>query len=910
MRFRKISVMVLVLAMLMSAIFVGNSRVASAQEEEPDEDILFSLSCSGNVQDVGDSIGECFATYVIEVTNLNSSIPIGSPFEITLDVSSISDPDNWNVYFKDNIRRVTFYSTNSPGDIKMVSLIVRAENTVNEDDNVTVTVNGTAPSAYTQEIETFTYMNSYEPVLLCEKTVQQVVKDYYVNYTINVSNEGVLSDVIDLSSYSPANWTVRFYEEDGATRLTDTNDDPDGYEDTGLLFPGESVSIVARVYCPVGAEKYHIEPIDVFGISGENTGETMSVKVESVVSWLGFSISDDADVGPYKYYKGGCAGHNVNPGLMTSYVIEVFRVEEEQNDVLLSFSDAPTDWTVEFFYPHDGEVGSEIVVEAGDIPGIGEKMVVYMNVTVPEDATPAGYTIGVNCSAGTFWDNFTVTTNVVLNRKVIIIMYNGVNEESLDLTYSKDGDPLWEGLTDFASEGSRYTNTICIPMVGADPNYIGAITSARSGTTGIIQAFGDYSGMNESTGEPTFTAYTHNDIQVNNIFNTIKSVYPNLRTAQINAKMWLTTMMADEDMDVNISGIEHPYYIREETRYFFGPEGQSMFFPTRMARHQCSNQWIFDAAIDTILYEDPDVLFISNVETDNTGHRYGSECDPNSATINKYSDISITEDCMHGTDQNTSRLFQFLKTRTGINERNTYNESYIVVTADHGMRTYYSVEEADKSIDVKEWLANKGIQLGGDYDYCIHVGPMAFLYGFKNESVRNNAKDMLANEYIINGTNMIWQVLDQQEMESKRSNHAPSYDQPFSLYNERLATGNETPFELADLIVMAHARYQSPIYATTAYIGFDENTPIDISPRWYPEFHRNKSILAGVHGTYSEQKVPLILHGPGIKQNYTTNRQVEILDIIPTLCELNGWKNTTWPGKGYFEDHAAEGTPL
>ncbi|MEE9151996.1 MAG: NosD domain-containing protein [Thermoplasmata archaeon] len=184
--------------------------------------------------------------------------------------------------------------------------------------------------------------------------------------------------------------------------------------------------------------------------------------------------------------------------------------------------------------------------------------------------------------------------------------------------------------------------------------------------------------------------------------------------------------------------------------------------------------------------------------------------------------------------------------------------------------------------------------------------PLAYIYNFTTTAIRDTAKSVLENYTDAEGENPIWKVLDWEGMNGT-SDHYPSEGQPFGLYDE-LMTEQGIGGLFPEMTVFTHARYQVPFYSdswmATGKTFMSERT----SPIWWEE--GNLTVLVGNHGTYDEQLIPLILHGPGIKQGYFSDTRVEALDIIPTICEFNGWKNPAWPGDGYFEDHEAEGDVL
>lgn len=48
-------------------------------------------------------------------------------------------------------------------------------------------------------------------------------------------------------------------------------------------------------------------------------------------------------------------------------------------------------------------------------------------------------------------------------------------------------------------------------------------------------------------------------------------------------------------------------------------------------------------------------------------------------------------------------------------------------------------------------------------------------------------------------------------------------------------------------------------------------------------------IMPGLHGSFSEQHVPLALHGPGIPNGKVVDIPVSVLDIVPTIASINPW---------------------
>ncbi|MDG6220057.1 MAG: PKD domain-containing protein [Candidatus Thermoplasmatota archaeon] len=872
----------------------------------------FGISCTNPFIDVGDDTGARTATYTIDVENFGQE-------EKTIDLSYefiTGSSDNWLVTGPD--------SKTVPAGSSLPTVFEIVANPItppSEDSTCQIRVTAT-DGLYNTAQDLFTTMNSWETEIFCENTYEYIIPEqganpgYYIEFTLNITNEGEVKDIIDLD-WGPeeirGDWDVHFYWSTGG-ELPYVGGDPT-LQNTDSINPSRIGShwrtVIARVSIPTGSVvnhnwKYHVEDITIEGISSGSVDagrrEDSTVLVRPLVSWLGVCVSDESSSYTNNLWSGTYPGHNVNPGMVTSYVIDVFNVGAN-NPISVSL-DNPTSWTGTL--NHDGQSGSIITIPQEDLPNIGGHVSVFLNVTAPIDALEGETAqMSVNIDDGVNIDNVIVTSHVTLKKKVVMIVYNGVNNESLGLNTEggrldiDGGLPLWPNLLELANTGSRYNNAIDIHLVGADPNYIGMITSSRSWTHGIWQVLGDYVGMNLETGLPICEGYTHDNVQVDTAFNSVKSSTPELRTAVVNAKYWIGEMMNDEDLDLAVSGLSHPHYIREPEAYLHGPPGSGRLpMDKKRAVLQPSDEWVFDAAINTMLYEDPDFLLIMNVESDNAGHRFGSECDPDAEEINPGADPENMRWIMHNLDEQTGRLFSQMKNRTGIDGISAYNETLITVSADHGMKTYHP-PRGEYNFDPRKLMEENEIYQNTDYEFCMMQNTGFWIYNFTDNTTRDWTKQLFLSWTNETGTRVAWQVLNKTEMGEAISDMPPSQGQPFGLYNEATA---EQMLSFPDLLVLMNPTFQTPIDYGTTY-GFMDLIPN--MPSHWPSFAEPG--LVGGHLSYDTQAIPLILHGPYIKQEYTSDKTVEIIDIIPTICELNEWTGLT---SGYFEDHEAEGTPL
>ncbi|MCD6461993.1 MAG: right-handed parallel beta-helix repeat-containing protein, partial [Thermoplasmata archaeon] len=893
---------------------------------------VFDLSCYEPKADVGDEVGKRTAEYEIRVVNY-LQVRLGGGYTVSLSVHN-PNPSNWTAYL--NRSTVFFPVGSSPYSYRSVLLTVEASalSPPPEDSWVQVVVNGTASiqEALPQQVETITTMNNYQPGATCEKSFNLVIRGNSVDFVINVTNDGQREDTVDLSYQT--RWNVTFWDITGTVKLTDTNNDPDNLQDTGPLpAVGDSNNyrrIIARVTAPADALKYHVEPIEIRFISGGEPSTIRSITIRAMAVWMGNSVSDIDAAGIGKYYpQGSFTGHNVNPGMMTSYVLDVVNVGFS-GDVTLSWSTPPpSGWDAYLEYGGVVKgVSENLVIPSGDLPDLGSSVKVYLNVSAPESASEGDNgTIAISLTGGTVTDLVTVETRVTLAYKTIIIAYSGVSGESLDLDdlgspyVEERGIPrLWNNVYEkLVKSGSLYGKCVCTQIVAADANFINLITSSYSEQTGFWHAGTPYLGWDETRDIPIYDVYDHTYLNRNTLFNTVKSFDNNLRTAVVNGKYYIGRTIADDDVDILVSPQSYPYYVKPPAPYMMGYPDAEGRPPASIAKYALglgpSEEWIFETAISVVEREDPDVLFIMDSEPDLAGHTYGSEVDgPQEYQMEEYNakvDIENMLDVINETDRQTGRLFSFLEGRVGQNGRTAFDETVIALTSDHGMRTYYDAK-GPQGVDLKEYLAAHDITQGGDYEYIEGLGSScAYFYNISSESTKDEMTRLMWDYSVLDKNSLaptypVWKILDKEGMEYGRSDEEPTVDQRFALYNHTIGQVNDEI--VPDLFVLFYPRFLHRAYGEAGKatdIALEEDGATVQLPA-FPRFYEPQAV--GDHGTYLEQLVPLVLHGPGIKQGYENgDTQVEILDIVPTLCEINGW---TGLAHGYFSDHEASGEPL
>ena len=550
-------------------------------------------------------------------------------------------------------------------------------------------------------------------------------------------------------------------------------------------------------------------------------------------------------------------------------------------------------------------------------------------------------------------------------RKTYIINIDGMNSDYYDATGHQGC--LTSTLVSLAGQGTRFTNCKSIMPANTGTNHTAILTSTHAGTHGILGIGGYYQGLDfnhfrfsRKYGIAKANMFEHRHLQVPTFFNIIKSVDPNFITAFIPGKTWLGQIIPDEDCDITIypgnnsdncndhgsnpgyvtvsegyvlGGLAHPEDNKIPPRLYIpekdesepkAPAGTISLAPVDFDADKLpSDKWIIDQAIKCIDYDDPDFMYLILMNMDLSGHAYGaflSNGDPDDESLSTLRNPNATKDQLHLTDLEIKRLIDHLK------NKGLYDESRIIVTSDHGMRTmksmfsdytknkvmdwitgrmpiinderywYYVppkfVERLD--IDIRKILADKGIYMraspdkflcrynpNGHYDWCISEGPNGYIYN-ASPDVQLRIKNILTNHTILeNGVAIkpVWKVLIAEEQDDEINDYT---DRTF-----QLGKGDYQDVIWPSVIVFLKPHYMIPMYHDQLMSGL---TPIMLNIK-LPGFIDIRT-ATGAHGTYLEQDVPLIFVSPNepvVSPGAVNSGQVSVLDILPTISSLNGW---------------------
>ena len=500
------------------------------------------------------------------------------------------------------------------------------------------------------------------------------------------------------------------------------------------------------------------------------------------------------------------------------------------------------------------------------------------------------------------------------DKKTYIINIDGMRADYFGIKGHQGS--LTPTLEYLANHGIRFSNCKCILPAVTATNHTAILTSTNLQTHGIYGMGAHFQGLDFSHfrlyprhGSASIDKYHHRHLQcLPTFFNVVKENKPKSKTAFVIGKYWVD-FIADKSCDILIYGgnPKNPDYVTPSPGHILGGErheGDSSFPPRvylskkedsyvsppkgtfalpQLATADIvpSDKWIIDQAIQTICQHDPDFMYILLNNVDTAGHIYGAFTDLNTSNLNNFINPDAMKDQLYITDCQVKRFIEFLETREIL------HNSRIIITSDHGMST---MKEVNKSTDVRKILTEHGIKIRantswrlfgyndkGDYDWCSSEGLAVYI--FCREDIEQEIKNILT-EYLPN----YHEILDKDAQEKKKM-WKESYDDVV----------------WPRLIVFLDKNYGNSFYGDALAAGGKMLAKLPPYIKLFIAKLPNLSGLPGNHGTSFEQDVPLIIYSPSeanVAKGIIDDREVSVIDIIPTINYLNGWPNQpTFEGK-------------
>lgn len=512
-------------------------------------------------------------------------------------------------------------------------------------------------------------------------------------------------------------------------------------------------------------------------------------------------------------------------------------------------------------------------------------------------------------------------------RKTYIINIDGMRADY----FGAEGHQgcLTPTLVSLAKQGVRFTSCKDILPAVTATNHTAIMASTSLGTHGMYGWAGYYKGLDFAHlrvscehGTARTSNYEHRHLQsLPTLFDVARSFDSSVVTAIIAGKYWVGEILADKNHDILIypESPTNPDYVTPSEGYILGgerhegdspwpprlyipkkgkktvrPPKGTIWIPPKFLKEINANllpsdKWTTDQAIQTICHDDPDFMYILLASMDTAGHAYGSFRDIDVSDLCDLINPDAMMDQLYITDTEINRFINFLKSRYNEDEENRFETSRIVITSDHGMS---SMKEKTRAVDIRGELAEEGIQIrantkwrpfgykdNGQYEWCFSEATHSYIYCRENE--QGEIISVLKNLRHVNPE----LIFDKEKQE-----------------NNKMWKGNYEDVVWPMILVFLEPNYMTPGYG-------DEVAAI------IPDVPHISSLIAklfdiptapGMHGTTSEQNVPLMFVSPSeakIPQDVVDNREVSVLDIAPTIACLE-WKKIppTFEGKPLFSN--------
>lgn len=508
-------------------------------------------------------------------------------------------------------------------------------------------------------------------------------------------------------------------------------------------------------------------------------------------------------------------------------------------------------------------------------------------------------------------------SKITHKKRIYILALDGL---SGDYIFAKDqhGNYLMPNIVELSKEALVYTNCHApLPAVTVC-NHTAIVSGARPGLSGIYGAGKCYIGLNED-GHPVIDFYSPEDIQVETLFASFKRANPRSLTAVVTGKGWVGEAFYGSDCDILVTGYYMPDYIPSPQAYILGGEdnidkcmfsilikyskdrvrgGKTISVPGLEPDLFPSDEWILQSSLAVIEKADPDFMYILFAGPDDAGHAYGNALEKD--TMSTLDNPSAMRGQVRETDKCVGDFVKFLM------ETGRYDDSIIIITADHGMTSigtrdvnikgvegecnvlqYLAMVDMDNPwiVDIRKILEDYGLRMkagnlhkpylpDGVYEYLAGEGPNAYIFGVEEgyiDAIVEALEDFNKNH----PESPIALILTKDKGDSEID---PSTGFPYQLMNEKGLKG-ELRYRWPEIYVFLKKNYTFPLYVDllrNGYGGFMKNMEyIDIDIATIP----------GLHGGVGEQLVPLLIIAPELRAT-TINERVSNLQIPATVARL------------------------
>lgn len=505
--------------------------------------------------------------------------------------------------------------------------------------------------------------------------------------------------------------------------------------------------------------------------------------------------------------------------------------------------------------------------------------------------------------------------------KIYFVAFDGLGREYIKLDrgggYEQvDADPLMPNVRQFMTDSACFLNARSQLPSLSDPNHVSLLTGSWPGTTGVICMRHCFCG-HDAQGDPVkvpgdsrILRWGSEGTPVHSIFHVAKTPRfggdRDAFNAMILGKEWIGHYFRDiyRTVDIIAGGLIYPDYLPPPGSYVLGdpqsdldagqdrdgvnlqPEDQFRKIPNPPYGTSGENpdqwpddRWVVEGALRILAAEDPDVLYIQPGLIDLVQHHAGTADRPEEWNqgshpdilwddfnrYNKHANRDPVLDVVHEADANFGLVVEALKARE------SYDESILIFASDHGQRTYMNSYLAFKQI-----CLDAGIPQGA-FEWVSSGAEVSFLW--LNDRSHTSAIEHALESFTIYHPVFKKEVnpflvLNRAEMETGVDGvlgriAAGGGIKRGELYSEwyiDYPVEDNSKILWPDLIVFANHRYQM-VYSD-------------------PQISR---VVGGHGGVGWPQNIPLAIRGPGVRKGLFHQRTVFLVDVVPTLCSLQGW---------------------
>jgi len=637
-------------------------------------------------------------------------------------------------------------------------------------------------------------------------------------------------------------------------------------------------------------------------------------------------ISTPSEVGSPTFHY-----HLVNPGSVTTYLIEVKNIWDNPVDVELGAeSDKDGSWSVSLSESKvsrlmpDERRAVTLTLRPSEALGDGEVLQVKLTAVAEND----------------FADVCKVAAQTASHQKVYFVSIDSLHPAYLQLNAAgagpgKDGDRLMPNLHRLQQRSVFYPNAKAHIISATDMNHFNFLAGTMTGTSGIPLVATAFFGFDEK-GKPITVANRNlkSEItiygegkKVKTIFNSAKTFNPRAWTAFVSGKGWVPEMMKfpDYQLDRVITGAETPEWanpipggsdspakqLRSLLRALLArpgkkahqlgnpenlpePQDRRENYPLAKLMNGVPSQfppdkWVMDAALKVLENEDPDVFYVLLAAVDDAGHAYGSAFDPEEwdsrGTATLKDDVSQFDsrasrqgilNVVREADKQLGRLLDLLE------ERGSLDKVILVAESDHAMVTHYR-----KSLALGERLKKAGkFDSKADYFFggASSVGMVANKTG--NPAVMADVEAALESWQV---KNPVTGRLECPVIVYNREEMKTGFDQAtgkqWMLPNEYYSAyyvEHRKPGQVqwVDLLILTAPNYKFRLEGVgLGNLGMT-SLPIKL-PKW--------GFFIGGHGSFDTQPCLLMVSAPGVKPAVRQD-QVYAMDLAPAIERIEGWQ--------------------